>query len=215
MFRGFPVRFVIAVVPIILGTLWYKNWHSNAKSEADLKGRLVSYERTIADANLRLSQRDKELGAALEQVKKVKAEMRTPGDIVKALPQYLPLPSPIRLDSADRDGLHLDKGAKMSRSPEVATKRVEDEAPSPVPAVSLPIEDIKPLFDFTQDCRSCKIQLQASEQDNASLRSEIAAVEGERNVAMAAKRGGSVLQKIKHYSMCFLAGAAAGILLSR
>jgi hypothetical protein len=79
----------------------------------------------------------------------------------------------------------------------------------------IPDADLKPLYDYVQDCRACQAQLAAAA---ASLKDEQArsvALTRERDAAVTAAKGGSFWRQLKTNAKWLTIGAAAGLLLSR
>lgn len=81
---------------------------------------------------------------------------------------------------------------------------------SPAPKIVLPPEDLKPLYDFTVDCQECNAKLDAAEQDLADERIKSAALARQRDAALKAARGGSLMDRIGRVAKWLLIGAAAG-----
>ena len=88
--------------------------------------------------------------------------------IVPDLPQYLPLPHPITL-APPATGTNAQQGIALPTNPETAR---QPSPPAPQPAMpcqsdgncvaQIPAPDLKPLYDFTQNCRECQVRLTAA-----------------------------------------------------
>ncbi len=79
----------------------------------------------------------------------------------------------------------------------------------------IPEADLKPLYDYVQDCRACQAQLAAA---NATLKDEqarSAALARERDAAVTAAKGGSLWRQLKRNAKWLTIGAAAGVVLAR
>jgi len=83
------------------------------------------------------------------------------------------------------------------------------------PAVQFPVEDLKPLYDFVQDCRACKAQLDAARADLTDERATSAALTKQRNAAVKAAKGGSFWSRLGRNVKWFALGAGVGVILAR
>jgi hypothetical protein len=81
--------------------------------------------------------------------------------------------------------------------------------------VQFPVEDLKPLYDFVQDCRACKAQLDAARADLTDERERSAAVAKERDAAIKAAKGGSFWKRLGRSVKWFALGAGVGVILAR
>jgi hypothetical protein len=80
--------------------------------------------------------------------------------------------------------------------------------------VQLPPEDLKPLYDFAVNCRECQAQLAAA-QSNLDEQTKTRALSRERDAALQAAHGGSVLRRVVRAAKWFVIGAAAGAVAVR
>jgi hypothetical protein len=77
------------------------------------------------------------------------------------------------------------------------------------PAVArIPAADLKPLYDYVQDCRACQAQLAAAKQDHVDDEAKLAAMTRERDAAITAKKGGSFWRRLRSNAAWFAVGAA-------
>ena len=83
------------------------------------------------------------------------------------------------------------------------------------PAAVLPATDLKPLYDFALDCQACQAKLTASQADLADEKTKSAALTKERDAALQAAKGGSVLRRIARAAKWFALGAAAGAIAAK
>jgi hypothetical protein len=81
---------------------------------------------------------------------------------------------------------------------------------TPASDVRLPSSDLKPLFDYVQDCRACEAENMAERQDAADEATKLAAVTHERDAALKAAAGGSVWHRIRRDLEWLAAGAVGG-----
>jgi hypothetical protein len=80
------------------------------------------------------------------------------------------------------------------------------------PDVRVPAADLKPLFDFVQDCRACQAKLTASLQDAKDQRAKNDALTKQRDAAVKAAKGGSVWTRTVRAAKWVAIGFAAGYL---
>ncbi len=78
----------------------------------------------------------------------------------------------------------------------------------------MPLADLKPLYDFVQDCRSCQVQLAAAQADIRDERAKSAALGTERDTAVKTARGGSFWSRLKHDAKWLAIGAGVGVALA-
>jgi len=81
---------------------------------------------------------------------------------------------------------------------------------SNAPAAQIPSADLKPLFDYVQNCRACQAQLAAAQKNSADDAAKISALTRERDAAITASKGGSFLRRLRRNALWFAIGAAAG-----
>jgi len=94
--------------------------------------------------------------------------------------------------------------SQASESSELSSPPQSSNAQS----ASLPAADLKPLFDYIQDCRTCQAQLTAARADLADEKSRTAALTRERDAALQAAKGGTFTQRLKRNAKCLVIGAA-------
>jgi len=59
--------------------------------------------------------------------------------------------------------------------------------------LQIPSADLKPLYNYVQDCRECQVRLAAANQNLADDAKKIAALTSERDAAVTAAKGGTFL----------------------
>jgi len=168
------------------------------------RGRLESEIRAAQDAaraaESRQRHRDAELQQDLRQIAERKRSVKTPREVIQALPQELPLPAPITLPAE-----HVRRPESSQRAGAAGEAQAHEH-----PAAVLPIEDLKPLYDFAMDCRACQAQLTASEANLADERLKRMATERELGAETKLARGGGFWRRAGRAAKWFLVGAAAG-----
>src|ERR1700739_2604048 len=83
------------------------------------------------------------------------------------------------------------------------------------PKVNFPAADLKPLYDFAVDCKACQAKLGAAQADLADETLKSQALGKERDDALRAAKGGSVLRRIASAAKWFAIGAAAGAVAAK
>jgi hypothetical protein len=78
------------------------------------------------------------------------------------------------------------------------------------PSAQIPAADLKPLFDYAQDCRSCQAQLAAAKQNATDDAAKLTAVTRERDATVVAAKGGTFWQRLRRNAVWFAVGAGAG-----
>jgi hypothetical protein len=81
--------------------------------------------------------------------------------------------------------------------------------------IILPAADLKPLYDFALDCKACQAKLAVSQSDLTDEKTKTAALTKERDEAVRAAKGGSVLRRIARTAKWFAIGAVAGAVAAK
>lgn len=76
--------------------------------------------------------------------------------------------------------------------------------------MELPKEDVKPLYDFALACMACQDELASAQADLKNEKAKTEALSKERDEAVRAAHGGSVLARVARAAKWFALGAAAG-----
>lgn len=124
--------------------------------------------------------------------------MSTPEQVVKVLPELLSVPKPLELEPQTTPA--TDKGKAAAALP---------------PKVELPAEDLKPLYDYALGCKACQAELAAEQADLKDEQAKTQALGRERDAALRAARGGSVLRRVARAAKWFVIGAAAGAVAAK
>jgi hypothetical protein len=204
MTLGSWAKITAVVIAVVLGVSLYFAWRGAQHDQAQLKAELQATQKALADADARQQSRNSELAQVVAQLNEKKAAVQSPAQIVKALPDILPLPTPLTLpaQSASADLPAAPGGAKQPVEP-------------PIPKVQLPAEDLKPLYDFAVGCRECQAQLAAAQENLKDEQTKTQALSRERDTALKAARGGSVLRRVVRAGNWFVIGAAAGAVAAK
>ena len=198
-------------------------WEADRRDRAQLAGQLAAAQKTISEATASQHDRDTLLNQTLAQIDAQKQATVTPAQILKALPNIIPLPAPIALQSqpqppaqgtteeaaTNSNGL-VNKTAKGNLLPDNPTPKSSHPGDTILPAA-----DLKPLYDFALDCKACQAKLQATQSDLHDEKTKTLALTRERDAAIRAAKGGSALRRITRAAKWFVLGAAAGAAISK
>jgi hypothetical protein len=178
------------------------------QERGQLKEQIAAAQKQVQDAGARQQQRDAELHDALSKFVQRKASVRTPEQIIRELPQDLPLPVPIQLLPGNPSG-------NQGREPSAVGAPAglpPSQSPSQ-PGAFLPAEDLKPLFDFVQDCKACQTERDTLRHDLADEQAKTASLAHERDAALKLAKGGGFWRRTaraaKWFGIGVLVGAAA------
>jgi type II secretory pathway pseudopilin PulG len=192
-----PSRLWICLAELSLAFLLalavFFSWRADRRERVQLEAELVATKQLLAAADARQHDRDAQLAQTLATLAAEKRTIVTPAQIVRELPSQISLPSPIVLQSAPA---------------------LPDTPTSKANAV-IPAEDLKPLYDFTIDCKACQAKLAAAQGDLTDERNKPTALTRERDDALRIARGGSAWRRIGRAAKWFLIGAAAGAVAAK
>jgi type II secretory pathway pseudopilin PulG len=191
------LRIAGLAVAVILCVAAVHAWRADQRDRAQLAVELAATRQLLAAADTRQRDRDTQLAQTLAALASEKRTIVKPAQIVRELPRELPLPAPITLQSTP---------AKPATAGQTST--------APTQAV-IPAEDLKPLYDFTLDCKACQAKLAAAQGNLADEQKKTAALTLERDQAVRIARGGSAWRRIGRAAKWFVIGAAAGAVLAK
>jgi hypothetical protein len=230
----------IKVWPRLLGTLaaiavaaiTLSAWRANRRDTAQLATDLAAAKQSLAQAESRQRDRDSQLLQTLAVFAAEKRNITTPTQIVHALPNEIPLPSAITLPPAQQpcNAALMECGGILYPEPRRAAaltsapnhrlqtpgkdSSVEGKSAQPDQAI-LPIEDLKPLYDFTIDCKACQAKLAAAQADLSDERAKATALTHQRDEAVQVAKGGSVLRRIARNAKWLAIGVLAGAVAAK
>jgi len=90
-----------------------------------------------------------------------------------------------------------------------------DQAATSSGNAEIPKADLKPLYDFVQDCRACQARLAAANANLTNEQARSAALARERNAAVTAAKGGGFWRQLKRNTKWLAIGAAVGVVLAK
>ncbi len=182
------IRLAELTFAFLLALALYFSWRADRRDRSQLESELAATKQLLAAADARQHDRDAQLAQTLATLAAEKRTIVTPAQIVRELPSQIPLPSPIALQSAP----------------------ASPNSPVPQTNAAIPPEDLKPLYDFTIECKACQAKLAAAQGDLTDERQKTTALTHERDDALRIARGGSAWRRISRAAKWFLIGAAAG-----
>ena len=221
--------FVAALVVLGLLALGIRSWLEAHDDRMKMQATITAQQQLIAAADARERDRAATLQQTLAQIADLKRRVQTPAQILSALPQYLPLPKPIEIAppptpaqeqastatqplagaAAQSDGQGTHSNRQGTALPEKSPLALPEK-----PMAQMPLGDLKPLYDFVQDCRSCQAQLVASQADLRDERTKSAALATERDAAVKAAKGGGFWSRLKRHAKWLAIGAGIGVALT-
>ncbi len=178
---------------VILCVALLRSWEADRRERSQLASELAATKQLLAAADERQHDRDTQLAQTLATLAAEKRAIVTPAQIVRDLPSQISLPAPIVLQSAHE----------------------LPNSPTPKTNAAIPSEDLKPLYDFTLDCKACQAKLTAVQGDLADERQKTAALTKERDDALRIAKGGSPWRRIARAAKWFAIGAAAGAVAAK
>jgi hypothetical protein len=187
------IRLAELTFAFLLALVVYFSWRADRRDRDQLAAELAATKQLLSAADARQHDRDAQLAQTLASLAAEKRTIVTPAQIVRELPSQISLPSPIVLESPPAS----------PNSPSSQTNAV------------IPAEDLKPLYDFTIDCKACQSKLAAAQGDLTDERKKTTALTHERDDALRIARGGSAWRRIGRAAKWFLIGAAAGAIAAK
>jgi hypothetical protein len=177
----------------LLAIALYFSWRADRRDRSQLESELAATKQLLAAADARQHDRDNQLAQTLATLAAEKRTIVTPAQIIRELPAQLPLPSPIVLQPAP----------------------ASPNSPAPQTNAVIPAEDLKPLYDFTIDCKTCQAKLATVQSDLTDERQKTTALIRERDDALRIARGGTAWRRLTRAAKWFLIGAAAGAVAAK
>jgi hypothetical protein len=183
-----------AILSLVIIGVIYRAWLADHEERIKLKATLDAQGQVISEASKREAARQEQLDRSLAELEDLKKRTQTPVQVVKALPQVLPLPQPITLSLP---------AALAQGDPNKAGIQ-------PGQTATIPAADLKPLFDFAATCKECQAKVQTLTQDKADDAVKISALVKERDAAVIVAKGGTKWQRIKRAAKWFAIGVGIG-----
>ena len=147
-------RLIALHVAAVLGVAVVQAWRADRRERSQLESELAATKQLLASADARQHDRDAQLAQTLATLAAEKRTIVTPAQIIRELPSQLPLPSPLVLQSTPASPSY----------------------PTPQTNAVIPAEDLKPLYDFAIDCKTCQAKVAAAQGDLADERNKTTAL---------------------------------------
>jgi hypothetical protein len=187
-----------AVLALLIIGVVYRAWLADHEERIKLAATLEAQKQVMAEVDKREAVRADALKQSLAELEDLKKRTQTPAQVVRALPNVIPLPQPITLN--------LPAAVAASDPTKAGLK---PDAPVPQTA-TIPAADLKPLFDFAATCKECQAKVLTLQQDKADDAVKIGALVKQRDAAVIVAKGGTKWQRIKKAAMYLGIGAAVG-----
>jgi len=191
----------VAVVAVLAASVFVA-WRDARQQQAALQAELKTTQQALAEATARQASRDATVSDLVSSLKKKQAAVQKPAQVVAALPDVLSLPVPITI------GPGAAPTQKQPGAPNGPPDMIQ-------PKVNFPAADLKPLYDFAVDCKTCQAKLGAAQADLADEKVKTQVLGRERDDALRAAKGGSVLRRIARAAKWFAIGVAAGAIAAK
>jgi len=219
-----PTRLYLRLAEILaaaaIAAIAFATWRADRRDRAQLAADLATAQQALAQASTRQHDRDAQLLQTLAGLAAEKRAKTTAAQIIRKLPQQIPLPMPITLQPQKKN---CSSGLPWSeKGPVCGPEGLKSTQPSANPAsntaptqVVIPAEDLKPLYNFTLDCKACQAKLAAAQADLIDERAKTAVLARERDEAVRAAKGGSLVRRIARNAKWLAIGAAAGAIAAK
>jgi len=207
------LKLATTLLVAILAVAIFEAWRAEHRASAQLDAELATTKQALAAADARQHDRDTQLAQTLSSIAAEKRAATTPIQILHDLPNVISLPTPLTLPASP-----APSPGQTAQSPDgKSAPGIGGSAPdSPKPQqVLIPAEDLKPLYDFGLDCKACQAKLAAAQGDLTDEKTKTTALTKERDEALKAAKGGSVLRRIARAAKWFAIGAAAGAIAAK
>jgi hypothetical protein len=142
-------REVAVVVALILAGLCFKAWLENHDAALLAKAERIQL---VQERDQIKAERD----AKVEEIEKLRKEVREPEVIVREIPKYLPF--------------HVESTPSTVIDGEMAA-----------PQITIQGANLVGLWDFTQKCRECEVKLTSREEEVKNLEGQIKSLEKLKN----------------------------------
>jgi len=220
MLTRFSIRITAVAIASGLVLALLAAWRADRRDRAQLAADLAAGRQALAQADARQHDRDAQLLQTLAALAAEKRTVTAPAQILRQLPQQIPLPVPLTLQA--EDPMTKPQRETCSSGPACGPEGLEparsNSNPSSKAAAAqavIPTADLKPLYDFSLDCRACQAKLAAAQADLTDEQAKTAVLTRERNEAVRTAKGGSVLRRIARNAKWLAIGVAAGAIAAK
>jgi hypothetical protein len=219
-----PTRLYLRLAAIfavaVLATIGFSAWRANRRDTATLAADLAAAKQSLTQAEARQHNRDTQLLQTLADLAAEKRRITTPAQILRDLTKQIALPIPITLQNPNPAKKPTNQTCSSGsvcepEGLESAQPRTGATSHAAATQAILPIEDLKPLYDFTIDCKACQAKLAATQADLTDERAKVSVLTHERDEAVRVAKGGSVLRRIARNAKWLAIGALAGAVAAK
>ncbi|MGA8408076.1 MAG: hypothetical protein WB680_12925 [Candidatus Acidiferrales bacterium] len=226
------------VLALLVAAMAFHAWLAAHDDQLRMQSTIAAQKQLLDAADARERDRATTLKDTLAQIEALKRSVQTPAEILRDLPKYLPLPQPITIApsgsaSAPEQGSAASekpacsgeqacspsdtlapspssKATSQSSRHQSAPTQIQNLPNAPIPAAQIPAADLKPLYDYVQDCRACQAQLATAKLNAADNAAKLSALTRERDAALTAAKGGTFWRRLRRNALWFAIGAGAG-----
>jgi hypothetical protein len=180
------------LLAVLLAAMAFHAWLTEHDDRLRMQATIATQKQAL-DADTREHDRAATLKDTPAQIDALKRQTQTPAQVIRDLPKLATEPS-----------TGLESPAPLASAP-----TNPPDLPD-TPSAQIPAADLKPLFDYVQDCRSCQAQLAAAKQNATDNATKLTAVTLERDAAVATAKAGTFWQRLHRNALWFVVGAGAG-----
>lgn len=193
----------IILVGVLLSgsTLVLHSWLGARDDRTRLQAALDAQKTVIEQAQQQIQtlvndekQRDAQAQSAIDTMRRKVAGLQTPQQIASWITSQLPMPSPITL----------------------TVPTATPSNPKPDAVAQIPLQDLPSIRDAIESCKECTLKLQTAQQDLASKNQQLqlageqmSAAERQRDIAIAAAKGGTFWHRLRQNTKWLLLGGGA------
>jgi hypothetical protein len=219
-----PTRFSIRVTAVAIASglilALLAAWRADRRDRAQLAADLAAGRQALVQADARQHDRDAQLLQTLAALAAEKRAVTAPAQIIRKLPQQIPLPVPLTLQAPDpmtkpQKGICSSGPVCGPEGLEPARSNYNPSSEAAVAQAVIPAADLKPLYDFSLDCRACQAKLAAAQADLTDEHAKTAVLTRERDQAVRAVKGGGILRRIARNAKWLAIGVAVGAIVAK
>jgi hypothetical protein len=192
------IRLAEIAFALVLVAIIFVSWREDRRDRSELAIQLAAAQQALNAADARQHDRDAQLQQSLAAIAQTKRIVQSPIEILADLPNELPLPTPLAFNRSNLPDSPQAKGSGTQTA-----------------QVVIPPEDLKPLYDFALDCKACQSKLATTQADLTDEHTKTVTLTKERDAALQAAKGGTLLRRIGRAAKWFAIGAAAGALAAK
>jgi len=215
------------VIVLATGALFVHSWLKSRADAAKLQATLMAAKQQIASAASHEKQTDAQLSQQLAQIADLKQRVQTPQQAAAAILQALPpLPAPVTLSvppgamPAGRQAIPSATAAPAANEAPAPSAHNASLPAAPEPAgvtpatppatATIPQQDLKPLYDYIEDCRATAADRDAARKDLADEQTQITALTAQRDAAITAAKGGNFWTRVRRNAKWLAIGVGVG-----